>query len=81
MIIPVLEHRPGQQQDFGTFDGLQGDPATLAVLLLASWALAALGEETAFRGYLQVRIAELVGPDRSGAVAVAAVGGGGCCSR
>ena len=44
------------------------------MLLLASWVLAALGEETAFRGYLQVRIAGLVGPDRSGAVAISAVG-------
>ena len=74
VIIPLLEHASGEQQDFSTFDGLQGDPVTLAVLLLASWVLAALGEETAFRGYLQVRIAELVAPDRSGAVAVAAVG-------
>ena len=70
----VLEHATGDRQDFSTFDGLQGDPVTLVVLLLASWVLAALGEETAFRGYLQVRIAERVGPDRAGAVAVAALG-------
>jgi membrane protease YdiL (CAAX protease family) len=74
VIIPVLEHATGQRQDFDTFEGLQGDPVTLAVLLVASWVLAALGEETAFRGYLQVRIAQLVGPDRAGAVVVAAVG-------
>jgi membrane protease YdiL (CAAX protease family) len=74
VIIPVLEHLSGQRQDFDTFEGLQGDPVTLAVLLLASWTLAALGEETAFRGYLQVRIAALVGPDRAGAVLVPVVG-------
>jgi len=73
VVIPVLEHVTGQRQDLGTFDDLEGDAATLAVLLVASWTLAALGEETAFRGYLQVRIAALLGPDRAGTVTIAAV--------
>jgi membrane protease YdiL (CAAX protease family) len=73
VILPALEHVTGQRQDLSTFDDLQGDVATLAVLLVASWTLAALGEETAFRGYVQVRTLELLGPDRTGTVTIAAV--------
>lgn len=55
LVLPVLEHATGKTQDLGDFAGLQGDPARLALLLALSWTLAAVGEETAYRGYVLSR--------------------------
>jgi membrane protease YdiL (CAAX protease family) len=72
VFMPVLNHVTGTKQDLSGFADLQGSLGLLAAYLLATWTLAALGEETVFRGYLQVRIAEVVGPGRAGTVVAVA---------
>lgn len=64
VVMPVLEHVTGQLQDVSDFEQVEGDPAVLAILLALSWTLAALGEETAYRGYLLTRTREVLGPGR-----------------
>ena len=59
LIMPVVEHLSGERQDVSQFAALQGDVVQLVVLLALSWTLAAVGEEVAFRGYLQDRFAAL----------------------
>jgi membrane protease YdiL (CAAX protease family) len=73
LVIPVLERLSGQKQDLGQFDGLQGNLPLLLGLLALSWTLAALGEETAYRGYLYTRVTDVLGTGLPG-VAVAVVG-------
>lgn len=61
VFIPVLSHLTGREQDFSDFEDLEGNISLLIVLLLLSWTLAALGEEAAYRGYLQTRLTQLIG--------------------
>ena len=68
VIIPVLEQITGRTQDLSQFDDLQGNVPLLLVLLGLSWTLAAFGEELAYRGYLQARLVDVLGPGRSGLV-------------
>ena len=71
LIIPVANHVTGQRQDMSDFADLEGDLGLLAVLLVASWTLAAFGEELAFRGYLLTRLTDTMGTSRAaGVVAV-----------
>ena len=59
LFMPVLERVTGDTQDFGVFDDLQGNLGLLVLLVLASWILGALVEETAFRGVVFTRLTEL----------------------
>lgn len=68
VVMPVLNRVTSSRQDFTVFEDLQGNLPLLAGLLLASWTLAALGEEAVYRGYLPTRVLEAVGPGRAGAV-------------
>ena len=61
LVMPLLNRVTGTRQDLSGFDELQGDVGLLVVLVVLSWTLAALGEETAFRGYLPTRIGEALG--------------------
>lgn len=61
LIMPVLNHLTGTTQDLSEYEDLKGNVASLAFLLLASWTLAALGEEIVYRGYLQARTREMIG--------------------
>jgi membrane protease YdiL (CAAX protease family) len=61
LIMPVLNHLTGTTQDLSEYEDLKGTVASLAFLLLASWTLAALGEEIVYRGYLQARTREMIG--------------------
>lgn len=61
LIMPVLNHLTGTTQDLSGYEDLRGNVGSLAFLLLASWTLAALGEETVYRGYLQARTREMIG--------------------
>jgi membrane protease YdiL (CAAX protease family) len=71
--MPIVNHLSGTQQDLSDFDDLEGNLAMLIALLVLSWTLAAVGEETAYRGYLQTRMAQLFGARRGGlAIAVLA---------
>ena len=68
LFMPVVERLTGQTQDTGDFTALEGDPGTLALLLLLSWTLAAVGEEVAYRGYLLTRVRQLLGGSVAGLV-------------
>lgn len=66
LLLPVLERLTGQRQDLSQFADLQGNLPLLLTLLALSWTLAAVGEETAYRGYLYTRLTDLVGTGRTG---------------
>jgi membrane protease YdiL (CAAX protease family) len=76
LIIPVVERITGQQQDMSTFGDLEGNLPQLLLLLALSWTLAALGEETAYRGFVLTRAREAIGTGRPAlalAIALSAV--------
>lgn len=68
LFLPVLERLTGQRQDQSDFASLRGNPGLLLGLLGLSWTLAAIGEELVYRGYLQVRIRDVLGPGTLGVV-------------
>ncbi len=68
LLIPVTNHISGQRQDVSGFEELQGNLALLLLMLVLAWTLAALVEETAFRGYLLTRVRALLGDGRTGLV-------------
>lgn len=68
LVLPALEHLSGERQDLSGFEDLRGNLGLLVVLLVASWLLAALGEETAYRGYVLTRLREVCGGGRVGIV-------------
>ncbi len=59
--MPIANHVSGRTTDLSDFEGLEGNLGMLAGLLALSWTVAALGEELAYRGYLQTRVRELGG--------------------
>jgi uncharacterized protein len=73
LVMPILERATGETQDFGVFADLQGDVGLLVMLLVASWLLGALVEETAFRGFVVTRLTDLIG-GRVAAKVVAVIG-------
>ena len=66
LVIPLANRVTGSRQDVSAFSDLEGNTALFLVLLLASWTLAALGEEAVCRGYLPTRVQETVGDSSSG---------------
>jgi membrane protease YdiL (CAAX protease family) len=68
LIMPLLEHATGKTQDLSQFSGLEGDLGMLVGLLALSWTLAAVGEELAYRGYLQTRITDVLGSGMVGII-------------
>lgn len=70
LFAPVANHATGGRQDTSAFADLEGDPAMLLLFLALGWTLAALAEETAFRGYLLTRVTDVFGCGRA-ATAVA----------
>lgn len=71
LVMPVVERLTGATQDVSDFAIVEGDPAVLGGLLLLTWTIAAVGEETAYRGYLFTRARECLG--LAGAVIVPSV--------
>jgi hypothetical protein len=71
--MPILNHLTGTTQDLSSFENLQGDFENLAFLLLATWTLAAFGEEIVYRGYLQRRVRDILGDGREGIVVAVAL--------
>jgi uncharacterized protein len=67
LVMPAANHLSGAQTDLSDFDDLEGNVGLLLGLLALSWTLAAVGEELAYRGYMQTRMHELFGPSRGGA--------------
>jgi uncharacterized protein len=66
--MPIANHLSGKQTDLSDFKGLEGNIGMLLGLVLLSWTLAAVGEELAYRGYLQTRVRELFGSGRVGLI-------------
>lgn len=66
LTMPLMNHLTGSTQDLSAFVDLKGNLSDLVFLLLASWTLAAIGEEIVYRGFLQVRILDLLGNNRTG---------------
>lgn len=64
--MPIANHVSGRTTDLSDFEGLEGNLAMLAGLLALSWTVAAVGEELAYRGYLQTRLRKLVGSTSAG---------------
>ncbi len=61
LVMPIVERVTGSAQDTREFADLEGDLPRLLLFLALSWSLAAVVEETAFRGYLLTRITDLIG--------------------
>jgi membrane protease YdiL (CAAX protease family) len=61
---PLLVGLTGRPPDLETFRPLIGSPGLLLLGLALVWVLAAFGEETAYRGYLMNRVADLANQSR-----------------
>jgi len=61
MIEPLLRKITGQVPDMSIFGPLVGNIQYLFLALLASWSIAAFGEELVYRGYLLNFMARLTG--------------------
>lgn len=72
LILPVLNRLSGTTRDVSAFADLQGNVGELMFLLAVSWTLAAVGEELAYRGFMQNRIISLFSERKTG-IAVAVV--------
>jgi uncharacterized protein len=70
LVEPILNHLTGTTEDASEFGDLQGNLGLLAGLLLLTWTLAAVGEELAYRGFIQTRITDVLGPGVGLVVAV-----------
>ena len=73
LTLPILNHLTRQRQNLNQFAGLQGNLGMLLIFLALSWTLAAVGEETVYRGYIPTRIGEVFGQQRAGIVLGVAV--------
>lgn len=71
--MPILNHLTGTTQDLSSFEDLEGNLPDLAFLLLATWTLAAFGEEIVYRGYLQRRVRDILGDGREGIILAVAL--------
>lgn len=68
LTMPLANHVSGAHQDLSGFADIEGNLALLLLFVVLSWTLAAFVEEVAFRGYLQTRIRDVLGPGRAGIV-------------
>lgn len=66
VVMPILNRLTGTTIDYSGFASLQGNLGQLLLLLGFSWTLAAVGEELAYRGYLQKVLSDLLGSNLSG---------------
>jgi membrane protease YdiL (CAAX protease family) len=66
--MPIASHVSGKKTDLSDFNDLRGNFGMLLGLLLLTWTVAAVGEELAYRGYVQTRLRDLFGSGRLGLV-------------
>jgi len=59
--MPILNHLTGTTQNLSSFVTLKGNLNQLILFLVATWTLAAFGEEIVYRGYIQQKCIEIVG--------------------
>jgi membrane protease YdiL (CAAX protease family) len=67
--MPIANRLSGETTDLSAYKDVQGNVALLLGWIALSWTLAALLEETAYRGYLQTRMRELFGSGRAAVLA------------
>ena len=63
---PLIARITGKLPDVSQFAPLIGNKFFLVLSLVASWTLAAFGEELVYRGYFMNRVADVVGASRAG---------------
>jgi CAAX protease family protein len=61
LLKPIENHLTGTTQDMTQFLPLQGNLTLLLTWLALSWIIAAVGETTAFIGFIQTRITNVIG--------------------
>jgi hypothetical protein len=66
--MPGLNRLTGTTIDYSGFTHLQGNLGQLLLFLALSWTLAAVGEELAYRGYVQKLLGSLLGNNAIGLV-------------
>jgi membrane protease YdiL (CAAX protease family) len=66
VVMPTMNRLTGTTIDNDGFASLQGNLGQLLPLLALSWTLAAVGEELAYRGYLQKVLGDLFGNSLTG---------------
>lgn len=71
LTMPLTSRISGERQDFGVFADVEGDLGLLVLLVLLSWTLGALAEETAFRGFLLTRMGQALGAGPTAVVTAA----------
>lgn len=73
VVMPVMNRLTGETMDYSGFATLQGNLVHLLTILVLSWTLAAIGEELAYRGYLQRTLGSLLGDSTGGVLLTMAV--------
>ncbi len=73
LFLPVLNHLTGEKRDVSTFENLKGNLGLLLFFIIASWTLAAIGEELAYRGFVQNRIMSLFSNEALGMITAVAI--------
>lgn len=73
VVMPIMNRLTGETIDYSGFASLQGNPGQLLTILALSWTLAAIGEELAYRGYLQRTLGHLFGSSTAGVLLTMAV--------
>lgn len=66
VVLPIMNRLTGTTIDYSSFANLKGNTDQLALLLVLSWTLAALGEEIVYRGYFQKLLTNLFGSNIPG---------------
>jgi hypothetical protein len=66
VVMPIMNRLTDETIDYSNFTNLQGNLGQLLLLLAFSWTLAAVGEELAYRGYLQKVLGDLFGSNMMG---------------
>lgn len=73
LVIPIVNHLTNSTQDMSTYATIKGNTGLMLLLLAYSWAIAALCEEFAYRGFFQNRIISLFPNQTAGIVTAVAV--------
>lgn len=70
VLMPVMNRLTGETMNYSGLSSLEGNLGQLLTILVLSWTLAAIGEEMAYRGYLQKTISNLLGNSKASIVLV-----------
>ncbi len=73
VVMPIMNRLTGTTIDYSGFASLQGNLGQLLLILAISWTLAAVGEELAYRGYLQKTLGDLFGNSLPGVLLTVAL--------